>query len=156
MDWQVELGLVLRALMALVLGGFIGWEREKSPRAAGIRTYAAISLGACIFGLVSFHVGNTSSPEYIAAQVVSGMGFLGAGVILKEKGRVLGLTTAATMWAAAGIGLAVAASMYVLATLGAALIFLLLSMPMIPGWETLRDTAPERSDDDSGPSTEVR
>lgn len=156
MDWQAELGLVLRALLALVLGGFIGWEREKSPRAAGIRTYAAISLGACVFGLVSFHVGNTSSPEYIAAQVVSGMGFLGAGVILKEKGRVLGLTTAATMWAAAAIGLAVAASMFVLATLGAALIFLLLSMPMIPGWETLRDTAPERSDDDGDPSTELR
>lgn len=63
MDWQVELGLALRAILAAVLGGFIGWEREQERRVAGVRTFAAVSLGACIFGLISSHMKGEASPR---------------------------------------------------------------------------------------------
>ncbi len=101
---------------AALLGGLIGWEREDEDHAAGRATYAAVCLGACSFGLVSLHIG-AADPSRLAAQVVSGIGFLGGGVILRDQGRVTGLTTAATLWATASVGLATAYSMFVLGTL---------------------------------------
>jgi putative Mg2+ transporter-C (MgtC) family protein len=92
--------MAVQAIVAALLGGFIGWERERHGREAGIRTYAAVSLGACLFGLVSTHLSEIGDKARIAAQVVSGVGFLGAGVILRDAGQVTGLTTAATLWAA--------------------------------------------------------
>lgn len=132
MDWNAELILSARILLAAVLGGVIGWERENHNRDAGIRTYMAVAVGACAFSIISNHVpGETTR---IASQVVTGMGFIGAGVILQVKGKVQGLTTAATLWATAAVGMASAFGMYLLSVLTALLILATLSLHHLPGW----------------------
>lgn len=132
MDWNAELILSERILLATVLGGLIGWERENHNRDAGIRTYMAVAVGACAFSIISNHVpGETTR---IASQVVTGMGFIGAGVILQVKGKVQGLTTAATLWATAAVGMASAFGMYLLSVLTALLILATLSLHHLPGW----------------------
>lgn len=137
MDWQLEGVLVMRALIAALLGGLVGFERERHGQDAGIRTYAAVALGACVFGLVSTHaLGNTIDTR-IAAQVVSGVGFLGAGLIMRSNGRTTGLTTAATLWTTAALGLAIAFGMFVLGGLTAVITFLLLSLHHAPGWKSI-------------------
>lgn len=139
MDWKFELLLAFRAVIAAVLGGVIGWERERHGREAGIRTYAAVSLGACVFGLISSHASTSGDPGRIAAQVVTGVGFLGAGVIMRDQGRVHGLTTAATIWATASVGLSISYGMYTLGVLGAVIIFGLLAAPHLSAWSRLKD-----------------
>lgn len=138
MDWKAEALMAGQAMLAAFLGGMIGWEREQHGREAGIRTYAAVCLGACVFGLVSSHVPGLGDKTRIAAQVVSGVGFLGAGVILRDQGRVTGLTTAGTLWATAAVGLAIAFSMFALGILTAFIIFGLLALHHCPGWERLK------------------
>jgi putative Mg2+ transporter-C (MgtC) family protein len=132
MTWDQELLLVGRALLATVLGGLIGYERKSeqiaghSLYAAGVRTYAAVALGACIFSLVSANLPGAGNADRIAAQIVSGIGFLGAGLIIQDRAHVKGLTSAATLWATASVGMSIAYGMYILGTLAAALIYLLL------------------------------
>jgi putative Mg2+ transporter-C (MgtC) family protein len=126
-DWTLELSMAARLLYAGVLGLAIGLERERHKRSAGMRTYAAISMGACAFGLISMHV-NAPDPTRIAAQVVSGIGFIGAGIIFRQSDRVSGLTTAATVWATAAVGMAVAYRMLVLPALMAVLLHALLAL----------------------------
>ncbi|MGI8827697.1 MAG: MgtC/SapB family protein [Chloroflexota bacterium] len=123
----------LRLGLALVLGSLVGLERERGDRAAGLRTHALVCLGSALFMLVSAY-GLTDlavnpqiklDPTRIAAQVVSGIGFLGAGTIIFRREIVRGLTTAAGLWVVAGIGLAVGAGMYLpafLSTLGSLVI----------------------------------
>ena len=105
-----DLDLVTRLGLAALLGGFIGFERETHNQPAGLRTHMIVSLGACLMMLVSIHMAkldpSRSDPGRIAAQVVTGVGFLGAGAILRFGMSVKGLTTAASLWTAAGIGLA--------------------------------------------------
>jgi putative Mg2+ transporter-C (MgtC) family protein len=127
LDWALELSMAGRLLYAAVLGIAIGLERERHKRSAGIRTYAAISMGACAFGLISMHVA-APDPTRIAAQVVSGIGFIGAGIIFRQSDRVSGLTTAATVWATAAVGMAVAYRMLVLPALMAVLLHCLLAL----------------------------
>ncbi|CCB89278.1 MgtC/SapB family protein [Simkania negevensis] len=143
MDWHIELRMAGDLLLAAFLGAIIGLERERHVGLAGIRTHAAVALGACFFGFISFNVTGASDPNSvvgladpsrIAAQIVSGIGFLGAGVILRDRGRVRGLTTAATVWATASIGLGVANKMYILASASTVIILLLLSLYRVPGW----------------------
>ena len=106
--------MVIRLVVALVLGAVIGFERELSGKEAGFRTYALVSLGSALVMLVSIQMyevykhAATVDPSRIAAQVVSGIGFLGAGAIIRfgNQGIVRGLTTAAGIWVASGIGLA--------------------------------------------------
>jgi putative Mg2+ transporter-C (MgtC) family protein len=147
-DWQLEASMAARVLYATFLGALVGLERHMHGITAGVRTYAAVCLGACAFGLVSLHaVSGPADPTRIASAVVAGIGFLGAGIIMRDGARTIGLTTAATVWATAAVGLAIAFEMYVLATLTAALIFLLLGLHHLPGWtrlahdETTKDTA---------------
>jgi putative Mg2+ transporter-C (MgtC) family protein len=149
MDWQLELMFAIRALVAAVLGGLIGWEREWHGREAGIRTYAAVGLGSCVFALVSSHIPN-AEPSRIAANIVTGVGFLGAGIILRDHGRTVGLTTAATVWATAAVGTAVGFGMYPLATLTAVLIFGVLAAHHLPWWQKL--SANHRDDCQQPPS----
>lgn len=127
LDWALELSMAGRLLYAAILGIAIGLERERHKRSAGIRTYAAIAMGACAFSLVSMHVG-APDPTRIAAQVVSGIGFIGAGIIFRQEDRVSGLTTAATVWATAAVGMAVAYKMLILPALTAILLHLLLAL----------------------------
>lgn len=138
MDWKWEALMALRVLFAVVLGGFIGWERERQGREAGIRTYGAVALGACAFALISTHVVGGSNPHVIAAGVVTGVGFLGAGVIMKDQGSIVGLTTAATLWATASVGLAIGYGMYALGVLVSLIVAGLLTMHHLPGWRRLK------------------
>lgn len=111
---------IARLVLALVLGGIIGLERERNERAAGLRTHALVALGAALVMLVSSYgfkgVLGTNvvlDPSRVAAQVVSGIGFLGAGIIFLRRDTVKGLTTAAAIWLVAAIGLACGAGLYV-------------------------------------------
>lgn len=136
MDWQLELLYAGRVLFAALLGAMVGYERERDGCEAGIRTFAAISFGSCAFSLVSSHVPG-ADPTRIAAQVVTGLGFIGAGVILQNRGKVTGLTTAATVWACAAVGMASAYGMYLLAALTALLLVGTLYLHHVPGWSRL-------------------
>jgi putative Mg2+ transporter-C (MgtC) family protein len=112
----------IRLVAALLLGAAVGIERQYRQRAAGLRTNALVALGACGFALIGFSMANEASPSRMAAQVVSGIGFLGAGAIMREGLTVKGLNTAATLWCAAAVGVACAAGMFALAVLAAGLI----------------------------------
>lgn len=128
-NWSNEIIMAFRIALAAVLGMIIGWERETRGFEAGIRTYGAVCLGACTFGIVSA-IESALDPTRIAAQVVTGIGFLGAGVILRERNRmkITGLTTAATLWATAAVGLSVAYGKYILGILNTFIIIFLLAL----------------------------
>ena len=115
--------MVGRLALAALLGAFIGIEREIRGYPAGVRTIALVALGSALFTEVSTITG---TEDRIAAGIVSGIGFLGAGLIFREGYTVRGITTAATVWAAAAIGMAVARELYVVGGLGALLVFILL------------------------------
>ena len=128
---------IVRVLVAFVLGGWIGWEREHHVHtAAGIRTYSLLCIGSCIFGLMSIQMAQ-NDPSRIAAQVVSGIGFLGAGVIFRQGSSVAGLTSAATIWSTAAIGLSIAFGNYTIAVLGTLITFFLLFLPRLDWWKNL-------------------
>lgn len=146
MDWKSEALMALRAVLALLLGGLVGWEREWHGREAGIRTYGAVSLGACVFALLSNHITTGNNPHVIAAGVVTGIGFLGAGVIMRGQGGVIGLTTAATLWATASIGMAAGYGMYTLSVLVAVLVFGLLVLHHISAWGRLKKSQARPND----------
>ena len=126
----MTLNFILRIFVAAILGGFIGLEREYREKAAGFRTHFLVALGSALFMIVSAYgfEGALVSPEHrldvsrIAAQVVSGIGFIGAGTIIFQKNAVRGLTTAAGVWVTAAIGLACGAGMYELATAATVLV----------------------------------
>jgi len=105
--------IVVRLLVAALLGGLIGLEREAAKRAAGLRTHTLVSLGSALIMMTSIYMFEVYSgltpidPTRIAAQVVSGIGFLGAGTIIRSGPTVSGLTTAATLWVVSAVGLAV-------------------------------------------------
>lgn len=119
-----QLELTLRLILAMVLGAIIGLERELQSMPAGFRTHALVSLGAAIFTVISAYAfaGPGSDPTRIAAQIVSGIGFLGGGAILHYGGTVRGLTTAASLWAVAAVGMAAGAGLPVIAIISALLI----------------------------------
>ena len=133
-----DLTMLGQVLLAFFLGGLIGFEREIHRSPAGLRTYAAVCMGSCVFCLASFHptvLGYYQSvidTTRIAGQVVSGIGFIGAGVIFKEGLNTRGLTTAATLWATAAVGMVVAYSMYFVGILTTILILFLLLTPRLP------------------------
>jgi putative Mg2+ transporter-C (MgtC) family protein len=119
-----DLELLGRLLLAAVLGGAIGAERELNDQAAGLRTHMLLTIGACLFTLVSaygFGAG-PRDPSRLAAQVVTGIGFLGGGAIVRHGLTVKGLTTAASIWATASVGVAVGAGQYLLGVGGAVLV----------------------------------
>ncbi len=107
-----QMEIITRLVLAAVIGGLIGIEREFKNRPAGLRTHVLVSLGSALIMLISIDgftniVNQTGDPARLAAQVVSGIGFLGAGTIMRTENSINGLTTAASLWVAAGIGLAV-------------------------------------------------
>lgn len=146
---DIQLHMVMQVLIAFLLGGIIGWERERHGREAGIRTFGAISIGACVFGLISLyglHGLNLglNDPTRIASNVVVGVGFLGAGIIFHREGNhVLGLTTAATLWATAAVGLAVAFHMYIIAVLVTVIMVLMLWLPKLSWWRWISAKRPQ-------------
>ncbi|CAN5544016.1 MAG: MgtC/SapB family protein [Chloroflexi bacterium] len=125
-----QIDLSLRLTVGLILGGVIGFERELHRQPAGFRTHSLVALGAALFTVVSAFgfEGSMADPTRIAAQIVSGIGFIGAGTILQHRGHIRGLTTAASLWAVAAIGTAAGAGMYVVAIAGTVLILVVLSL----------------------------
>ncbi len=118
-----EISILARILLAMILGGLIGLEREKNKRPAGFRTHILVCVGACMTALIGFFVwnetGGNNDPMRISAQVISGIGFLGVGTILvKEHDHITGLTTAAGLWATATIGIACGCGFYIGAFFG--------------------------------------
>ena len=125
---QVE--LAVRLIAGLALGAIIGFERELHRQPAGFRTHSLVSLGAALFAIISGYGygGAAIDPTRITAQIVSGIGFIGAGTILQYRGHIRGLTTAASLWSVAAIGTATGTGLYVLAVLGTILILVVLSL----------------------------
>lgn len=135
---HADLVMFTRAILACFLGGLIGWERERHRNiiSAGIRTYGAIALGSCVFGILSYYA-SPADPTRIAAQVVTGIGFLGGGIIFRQGDYVTGLTTAATLWATAAVGMSIAYGLYFVGIFIALLIYLLLYLPRLAWWKKI-------------------
>jgi putative Mg2+ transporter-C (MgtC) family protein len=116
-----DLELIERLLLAAAIGAIVGIEREYRHKTAGLRTNILITVGSALFTMVSYELAATpgSDPSRVAAQIVTGIGFLGAGAIMRTDSGVQGLTTAATVWVNAALGMAAGAGEYRLALLGA-------------------------------------
>ena len=129
----------MRLALAAVLGGAIGLEREYRHKPAGLRTNMLIALGSALFSILSVELGaGAGSPDRIAAQVVTGIGFLGAGAIIRSGDHIHGLTTAATIWVNAAIGMAAGLGSYTVATVAAAITLVVLAL--LPWMEEFVDT----------------
>ena len=129
---------LLRLALAAALGGAIGLEREFRHKPAGLRTNMLIALGSALFSILSVELGaGAGSPDRIAAQVVTGIGFLGAGAILRSGENVHGLTTAATIWVNAAIGMAAGLGSYTVAAVAAAVTLGVLAL--MPAMEKIVD-----------------
>jgi len=126
------IGSVYKLVLSMLLGAIVGYERKRKGQTAGVRTFSLIAMGATLAMILSIYVPQeymglkNGDPGRIAAQVVTGIGFLGAGAIIQMKGSVRGLTTAAGIWMVAALGMAVGVGMYVLATVATALILFIL------------------------------
>jgi len=130
------LDMALRLLLAVAMGAIIGYQRERAGKAAGLRTHTLISLGAALFTVVSiFGFSGAVDPSRVAAGVVAGVGFIGAGVIFRGMGGtgVAGLTTAASIWTAAGVGLAAGAGMWLIAIIAGLAAVGILMIPKVHG-----------------------
>jgi putative Mg2+ transporter-C (MgtC) family protein len=127
---NLELELAGRLAVGLVLGAVIGFERELHRQPAGFRTHSLVAVGSALFTIVSAYgfAGATVDPTRIAAQIVSGIGFIGAGTILQHRGNVRGLTTAASLWSVAAIGMAAGAGMLIMAAVGTVMILIVLAV----------------------------
>ncbi len=116
----------LRVGLAILVGGLIGVEREYREKTAGFRTITLITLGAAMFTIFSLKIGDPSNPDRIAANIVTGIGFLGAGAILHGEHGVSGITTAATIWLAAALGMGIGAGYYLITLISAPVILVVL------------------------------
>lgn len=152
MDLNFDIGLELlisaKMILACILGGILGFDRERHGKDAGIRTYAAVTVGATLFSSVAAHIPNdTSASSRILANIVTGVGFLGAGIIYRNSsGNSLGLTTAATIWCAAAIGVAVGLNMFVIAMAATGLLYAIISLHHLPWynqWKSNQCTKPK-------------
>src|SRR6187551_1691319 len=119
--------ILLRLVLAALAGGIIGAEREYRNKSAGFRTLILISLGSCLFTIASILI-EENSKDRIASNIVTGIGFVGAGVIFKSETGVKGLTTAATVWVTAAIGMAIAVGLYMAAGIAALLVLIVLNI----------------------------
>jgi len=123
-----EFELLARIILAFILGGVVGFERERVDKPAGLRTHILVSLGSTQFTILSFYAFPGSDPARIAAYVVAGIGFIGAGAILQTPERVVGVTTAASLWVTASIGMAVGIGFYLAAILVTAITYVTLRL----------------------------
>jgi|SRR6478609_6785622 len=125
MNFDLDMEAALRLLISFGIGTAIGLEREYRSKAAGLRTMIMICLGSTIFTQISINFGG-SSPDRIASTIVTGVGFLGAGVIFKDGLSITGITTATTIWISAALGMAVGAGEYFISLIGSAFVLIVL------------------------------
>jgi putative Mg2+ transporter-C (MgtC) family protein len=124
MQTLLNFEMLASLLLAVFLGGIVGIERERTHKPAGLRTHMLVCLGACLYTIISINF--STMPSQIAAGIVAGIGFIGAGTIWAEKDKVQGITTAASLWATAAIGLATGIGDYALAAVTTLLVFIIL------------------------------
>jgi putative Mg2+ transporter-C (MgtC) family protein len=124
----IEFDMVIRLIVAAFAGGLIGWEREHRQKPAGFRTHILVAIGSALFTILSIYAfGSIADPSRVAAGIVLGVGFLGAGTIIRgDGGRIVGLTTAASVWMVAAIGMAIGAGFYLLGIICSILVFIVL------------------------------
>jgi putative Mg2+ transporter-C (MgtC) family protein len=137
MNLELELELVAKVILGFIFSGIVGLEREVSLKPAGLRTHILVGLGSTLLTILSLDAFPTSDPSRVAASIIVGIGFLGAGTIIKTKEKVLGLTTAASLWIVASIGVATGAEYYLLATVTTILAFLVLKLDIFERTPTL-------------------
>lgn len=125
-DYQFFYDTSIKLLVSLVLGATIGAEREYKGRNVGFRTIILITLGSTFFTIISFIIGNTSDPARVASNIVTGIGFLGAGAIFRDGANVRGVTTASIIWISAAIGMACGIGQYELAVMVTVTVMLIL------------------------------
>lgn len=125
---EIDYEILGRFLLAALWGGLVGLEREYRNKSAGLRTMMMISLGSCFFTMMSMFLGGETNPDRIAANIVTGIGFLGAGVIFRSENKVNGITTAATIWTVAAVGMAIGAGHYFASAVGSMLILVVLGI----------------------------
>jgi putative Mg2+ transporter-C (MgtC) family protein len=120
--------ILLRFFLAALWGGLVGAEREYRSKSAGFRTMIMISIGACFFTMMSVRIGTGSNPDRIASNIVTGIGFLGAGVIFHGQNRINGITTAATIWTVAAVGMGIGGGYYFASACACLLVLLVLAI----------------------------
>ncbi len=118
-----EFDIIVRLLVALALGTVIGFERESEKRPAGLRTHMIVCVSATLFTILSFNAFPQADPARVAAAIITGMGFIGAGCILKSGGQVIGVTTAASLWITTAIGIAIGVGYYLSAIIVTLIVF---------------------------------
>ena len=121
-----EFELILKLVLAVALGAIVGFEREFDDEPAGVRTHILVILGSTLFTILSIDFLGASDPSRVAANVVVGIGFIGAGAIFRAENKVKGITTAASLWVIAAIGMAVGLGFYIAATVTAIMVFAVL------------------------------
>jgi putative Mg2+ transporter-C (MgtC) family protein len=127
---NIEIEMALRLLLAAFLGATIGYQRERAQKPAGLRTHTLICVGAALFTIASIYGFKGASPAQVAAGIVAGIGFIGAGAIFHRQGGIVeGLTTAATIWSVAAIGLAAGAGLYIISAVTTAVVMIILLLP---------------------------
>jgi putative Mg2+ transporter-C (MgtC) family protein len=134
MPLEQQIDVCLRLIVAALLSAVIGFDRERRDRPAGLRTHVLVGIGSALFTCLSMFAFSSGDPARIASQILPGIGFLGAGAIIREQGRrgkgVYGLTTAASIWAVAAIGMAAGTANYLIAAVGAVLVWFVLVVMM--------------------------
>ena len=131
-----DVDLIIRLLVAVLLGAIIGYERERSHKPAGLRTHIFVSMGACLFTIASFYllpsdISGSFDATRIAAGVVAGISFIGAGSIIALRGDVKGLTTAASLWVIAAVGLIVGLGNYILPIITTTIAYVILRLDRV-------------------------
>lgn len=146
-----DLELVVRLVVAFIVGLLFGLERERRHKPAGLRTHTLVCLGAALFTIAGMHgfpapdggaVIANRDPARVAAQIVSGVGFIGGGIIFKEKDHILGITTAASIWLTAGLGMGIGLGMYLVTAVAAVLGIIGLYLDRLPHDRGSRDNNP--------------
>jgi putative Mg2+ transporter-C (MgtC) family protein len=154
--WEVS----ARLLVAVLIGGVIGWDRERADKPAGLRTHMLVALGSASFTLLGFEVGAHLSPRTgdgfdptrVLQGVIGGIGFLGAGAIIQNRGQVSGITTAASVWVSGALGAAAGVGAFVLAGISTLLALLILVIAKLGGGKRTSDPPPPPASLDDTPS----
>lgn len=129
---EIEIDMVLKLIVSFVLSGIVGFEREIRFKPAGLRTHMLVGAGATIFTVLSLYAfPSNADPSRVAASIAIGVGFIGAGTIYKSEEKIVGLTTASTLWITAAMGMAVGTGFYLLATVAAILACLFLELTYV-------------------------
>jgi putative Mg2+ transporter-C (MgtC) family protein len=132
---NMDMEIILKLLLAILIGGVIGAEREYQNKSAGFRTMMLISMGSALFTIISMDIDQTNSPDRIASNIVTGIGFVGAGVIFKGDTGINGITTAATIWVTAALGMGIGAGYEWMSIVGCAMLMpILYAFTFVEKW----------------------